>query len=64
MNLNLSKVEHEMLKILRLRDQRYRRGLEQKINEELQVDYEKLKKLIKSYLTRIINRQIHSVHWI
>jgi len=44
MNLNLSKVELEMLKILRLKDQRYRRGLEQKIKEELQVDYERLKK--------------------
>jgi len=44
MNLNLSKVELEMLKILRLKDQRYRRGLEQKIKEELQDDYERLKK--------------------
>jgi len=44
MNIPLSKVEEEMLKILRLKDKRYRRGLPQKIQEELKEDYDRLKK--------------------
>jgi len=44
MNIPLSKVEEEMLKMLRLKDKRYRRGLLQKIQEELKEDYDRLKK--------------------
>jgi len=44
MNIPLSKVEEEMLKMLRLKDKRYRRGLIHKIQEELKEDYERLKK--------------------
>jgi len=44
MNIPLSKVEEEMLKILRLKDKRYRRGLLQKIQEELKEDYDRLNK--------------------
>jgi len=44
MNIPLSKVEEEMLKILRLNDKRYRRGLLQKIQEELKEDYDRIKK--------------------
>jgi len=44
MNISLSKVEEEMLKILRLKDKRYRRGLLHKIQEELKDDYDRLKK--------------------
>lgn len=44
MNIPLSKVEEEMLKMLRLRDKRYRRGLIHKIQEELKEDYDRLKK--------------------
>jgi len=44
MNIPLSKVEEEMLKILRLKDKRYRRGLPQKIQEELKEDYDRHKK--------------------
>jgi len=43
-NLKLSKVELEMLKILRLKDKRYRRGLLHKIQEELKEDYDRIKK--------------------
>jgi len=44
MNIPLSKVEEEMLKILRLKDKRYRRGLIHKIQEELKEDHDRLKK--------------------
>ena len=44
MNIPLSKVEMEMLKILRLKDQRYRRGLLHKIQEQQNEDYDRLKK--------------------
>jgi len=44
MNIPLSKVEEEMLKMLRLKDTRYRRGLIHKIQEELKEDYDRLKK--------------------
>ena len=44
MNIPLSKVEEEMLKMLRLKDMRYRRGLIHKIQEELKEDYDRLKK--------------------
>jgi len=44
MNIPLSKVEEEMLKILRLKDKRYGRGPLQKIQEELKEDYDKIKK--------------------
>jgi hypothetical protein len=44
MNIPLSKVEEEMLKILQLKDRRYRRGLLHKIQEELKEDYDRVKK--------------------
>ena len=44
MNIPLSKVEEEMLKMLRLKDKRYRRGLIHKIQEELKEDYDRMKK--------------------
>jgi len=44
MNLSFSKVEVEMLKVLQQKDQRYRKGLEYKIKEEVKFDYEKLKR--------------------
>jgi len=44
MNIPLSKVEEEMLKVLVLKDKRYRRGLIHKIQEELKEDYDRLKK--------------------
>jgi len=44
MNIPLSKVEEEMLKMLRLKDKRYARGLIHKIQGELKGDYERLKK--------------------
>jgi len=44
MNIPLSKVEEEMLKVLVLKDKRYRRGLIHKIQEELKEDYDRIKK--------------------
>ena len=44
MNIPLSKVEEEMLNMLRLKDKRFRRGLIHKIQEELKEDYDRLKK--------------------
>jgi hypothetical protein len=43
MNIPLSKVEEEMLKILRLKDKRYQRGLIRKIQEDIKRDYEMTK---------------------
>ena len=44
MNIPLSKVEEEMLKVLRLQDKRYRRGLLHKVQEEIKEDYDRIKK--------------------
>ena len=44
MNIPLSKVEEEMLKILRLKYKRHRRVLIHKIQEELKEDYDRIKK--------------------
>ena len=43
MNIPLSKVEEEMLKMLRRKDKRYRRGLIHKIQEDIKRDYEMTK---------------------
>jgi len=44
MNIPLSKVEEEMLKVLGLKDKRYRRGLLHKVQEEIKEDYDRIKK--------------------
>ena len=44
MDIPLSKVEEEMLKMLQLKEKTYRRELTHKIQEELKEDYNRLKK--------------------
>jgi hypothetical protein len=44
MNLPLTKVDLEMLKVLQQKDRRYRQGLRNKIQEDLKEDYERIKK--------------------
>ena len=43
MNLPLTRVESEMLRVLQQKDKRYRQGLVQKVREDLKSDYESLK---------------------
>jgi len=44
MNLPLTKVDLEMLKILQQKDRRYRQGLLNKIQQDLKEDYERIRK--------------------
>jgi len=44
MNLPLTKVELEMLKILQQKDRRYRQGLLNKIQQDLKEDYDRIRK--------------------
>jgi len=44
MNLPLTKVDMEMLKILQQKDRRYRQGLLNKIQQDLKEDYDRIKK--------------------
>jgi hypothetical protein len=44
MNLPLTRVDLEMLKVLQQKDRRYRQGLLNKIQQELKEDYERIKK--------------------
>ena len=39
LTIRLTKVEYEMLKELQKKDKRYKRGLEEKIKEDLGTDY-------------------------
>jgi hypothetical protein len=43
MNLPLTKVDLEMLKILQQKDRRYRQGLLNKIQEDLKEDYDRIR---------------------
>ena len=42
MIIRLSTVEQEMLKVLQQKDKRYKQGLDQKIKDELKLDYESI----------------------
>jgi len=44
MNLPLTKVDLEMLKILQQKDRRYRQGLLNKIQQDLKEDYDRIRK--------------------
>ena len=44
MNLPLTRVDLEMLKVLQQKDRRYRQGLLNKIQQDLKEDYERTKK--------------------
>jgi hypothetical protein len=44
MNLPLTKIDFEILKILQQKDRRYRQGFLNKIQEDLKEDYEQIKK--------------------
>jgi len=44
LNLPLTKVDLEMLKILQQKDRRYRQGLLNKIQQDLKEDYDRIRK--------------------
>jgi len=44
MNLPLTKVDLEMLRILQQKDRRYRQGLLNKIQQDLKEDYDRIRK--------------------
>jgi hypothetical protein len=44
MNLPLTRVDLEMLKVLQQKDRRYRQGLLNKIQQDLRDDYERIRK--------------------
>lgn len=44
MNIPLSKVDLEMLKILQQKDRRYRQGLLNKIQQDLKEDHDRIRK--------------------
>jgi hypothetical protein len=44
MNLPLTRVDLEMIKVLQQKDRRYRQGLLNKIQQDLKEDYERVKK--------------------
>ena len=44
MNLPLTKVDLEMLRILQQNDRRYRQGLLNKIQQDLKEDYDRIRK--------------------
>jgi|LauGreDrversion4_2_1035121.scaffolds.fasta_scaffold02625_2 hypothetical protein len=44
MNISLSRIEVEMLRILQQKDSRYKKGLVEKIRNDLKSDYDSLKR--------------------